>query len=86
MKLPSIKARRHYLANKLGADFEHLELWSKETKQFTIDDLKEVIQSCYLIGEPFKKVVERLRKTKGLSGDEPEESWDDEPDSFEVVE
>lgn len=86
VKLPSIKARRHYLANKLGADFEHLELWSKETKQFTIDDLKEVIQSCYLIGEPFKKVVERLRKTKDLSGDEPEESWDDEPDSFEVVE
>lgn len=86
VKLPSIKARRHYLTHKLGKDFADLELWAKETKQFTIDDLKEVIQSCYLIGEPFKRVVERLRKTKGLSGDEQEESYEDEPDSFEVVE
>lgn len=85
VKLPSIKARRHYLTHKLGKDFPDLEQWAKETKQFTIDDLKEVIQSCYLIGEPFKRVVERLRKTKGLSGDEQEESYDDEPTDFDVV-
>lgn len=87
VKLPSIKARRHYLSHKLGPDFADLDLWAKETKGFSIDDLKEVIQSSYLIGEPFKKVVDRLRKTKGLLGmeaDSDETDYDDEPAEFEV--
>lgn len=84
--LPSLEARRHYLKHKLGADFPDLEKWATETKDFTIDDLKEVIQSCYLIGEPFDKVVKRLRKTKGLYSDDSEDNqWEDEPESVDVI-
>lgn len=84
VKLPSIRARRQYLAHKLGADFPHLELWAKSTRGFSIDDLKELIQSCYLIGEPFKRVLERLQKTKALAGHTiEEEGWDDTIDVSE---
>jgi hypothetical protein len=82
VKLPSIRARRQYIAHKLGADFADLELWAKSTKGFSIDDLKELIQSCYLIGEPFKRVLERLQKTKALTGQacEDVEEWDSGPE------
>jgi SpoVK/Ycf46/Vps4 family AAA+-type ATPase len=83
--LPSALARRFYLKHKLGKDFKDLDMWAKNTKSFTIDDLKEVIQSCYLLGEPFKRVVERLRKTKKLPEEAcKEESWEDEPALIET--
>jgi len=82
--LPSIKARRHYLISKLGKDFADLDMWAKNTRNFSIDDLKEVIQSCYLIGEPFKRVVERLRKVKGLLAEECEPEEYEEIESFEI--
>lgn len=69
VKLPSSEARRHYLVGKLGEDFKDIDLWTKSTEGFTIDDLKEVIQSVHLIGEDFKTVVDRLRKTKSILSD-----------------
>lgn len=85
VKLPSIKARRHYLAHKLGKDFKDLNKWAKNTKSFSIDDLKELIQSSYLIGEPFDRVVDRLRKTKGLTGEATQEdTWQDD-EEFESM-
>jgi hypothetical protein len=64
--LPGEDARRHYLVAKLGAEFAELDLWVKETSEFSIDELKEVIQSCFILGEEFFKVRDRILKTKGM--------------------
>jgi len=76
IKLPNLTARRYYLEVKLGKDHPHIELWSKSSKGMSIDDLKEIIQSCHLLQEPFERVIARLRKTKGLAGMDDESETD----------
>jgi len=76
IKLPNLTARRYYLEVKLGKDHPHIELWSKSSEGMSIDDLKEIIQSCHLLQEPFERVIARLRKTKGLAGMDDESETD----------
>lgn len=81
--LPNFEARKFYLEIKLGKDFPHINSWAKKSNGLSIDDLKEIIQSVYLLEEDFTKVLKRLRKTKGLSmEDKPD---DDEFDYIEDV-
>jgi hypothetical protein len=70
---PSFEARRFYLAYKLGEEFEHLNDWAKRTEGLSIDEMKEVIQACYILQQPFERVVNRLRVLKGMPGLHEEE-------------
>jgi len=88
IKLPNLTARRYYLEVKLGKDYPHIDLWSKSSEGMSIDDLKEIIQSCHLLQEPFERVIARLRKTKSLAGMDDESETEDEwiPDVSDEVE
>lgn len=61
---PSFKVRESYLAQKLGKNFELLAEWSEKTEGLTIDELKEVVQSVYILEEDIDETVERLIETR----------------------
>jgi SpoVK/Ycf46/Vps4 family AAA+-type ATPase len=89
IKLPNLAARKFYLEVKLGKDFPHINEWAKRTDDMSIDDLKEVIQSVYLLEEDFKRVLNRLRKTKGLAEEDDgggEDPWDEPNDVSDQAE
>jgi SpoVK/Ycf46/Vps4 family AAA+-type ATPase len=89
IKLPNLAARKFYLEVKLGKDVPHINEWAKRTDDMSIDDLKEVIQSVYLLEEDFKRVLNRLRKTKGLAEEDDgggEDPWDEPNDVSDQAE
>jgi len=74
VKFPTSKAREVFLSSKLGKDFIDMEFWIKNTEGLSIDELKEMIQSVYILENPFKDVLKRIQDTKGI------EEYDDEPE------
>lgn len=84
VKFPIREARSLYLTTKLGNDFAHLEEWLEKSETFSIDELKELIQSVYILECSLEKTVNRILDTKKLNNYDPvnhkEEDYNDEPD------
>lgn len=64
-------ARKTYLQSK-GLDEKLVEQIVEVTNEFTVDELKEVVQNCHILGEPVKAVVAAITAARkmGNSGEE----------------
>lgn len=74
---PGSEARAYYLAHKLGADHVDIAMLTEATANFSIDEVKEVVQSVYLLGNSLKSTIKRIQDLKGIpdvyeSDEEPE--------------
>jgi Cdc6-like AAA superfamily ATPase len=59
---PSAEARRAYLlSRKLSLTEEELETWVKETKDFSVAHIKELIVGVFCYGNLFENDIKRLR-------------------------
>lgn len=80
VKYPDVKARRFYLDNKIGSLCKKSEIDEiiKETKGFSIDELKEVVLSTKCLQIKLSEVCDRIRKTKELTkNDAVYNDWED---------
>lgn len=73
VKFPIREARSIYFATKLGMTAGHDELVAK-TAGLSIDELKEIVQACYIFDYPLDGEIRRLFETRGAT---PElDIWD----------
>lgn len=66
IQFPTLEARRQYLIHKLG-DNPNVNFYAENTQDFSIDELKEVIQSVEILGNDFRKTIDRLKATRDLA-------------------
>lgn len=61
--MPSEVARRAYLkfATKDQMTEQDLDKWTKDTKNFSIAHLRELVAAAYCLEQPYEEVVKRLR-------------------------
>lgn len=65
IKSPSYENRAKYLNLRLPMKFRHnidLEYWVKETENFTLAQLNEVVKSVLLLDEDFDDIVKKIRE------------------------
>lgn len=69
--MPSLAARKMYVASRLGDDFADLELWAQETKGLSIAHIKELIVSVFCLETDFKSALTRVQTMKNaITNDE----------------
>lgn len=73
---PDENVRRSYFINKLGENFEHLDLWSEKTVGLSVDELKEVVQAVYILNEDLDETIQRLIETRSAEEDKKQEDDD----------
>jgi hypothetical protein len=78
---PIPEARRMYLEAKLGKDFRDLDMWVHASEGLSIDELKEMVQACYILEEPLNEILHALFALK-QTVTAAEEEDDDEGDMF----
>jgi SpoVK/Ycf46/Vps4 family AAA+-type ATPase len=61
---PSREVRYSYFEQKLGKNFNDLELWSDRTEGLTVDELKEIIQAVFILNENLEETIDRLVSTR----------------------
>lgn len=66
---PSSEARKAYLVNKLGENFDQLTSWVEKTSGLSIDELKEMIQSVIILKNNFDVTLQRIKDTKNIEED-----------------
>lgn len=76
---PTANARRQYFTYKLTSSFKDLELYVAETHGFSIDELKEVIQSVIILNNDLQKTLTRIRDTRGFEVKIQEEKEKQDP-------
>lgn len=64
VKYPIAEARDLYFKIKLGSQSNHDQLVAY-TEGLSIDELKEIVQACYIFDYPIKQEVTRLLETRG---------------------
>lgn len=66
VKFPIEEARSLYFQNKLGLTPRHDELVAK-TKGLSIDELKEIVQACFIFDYNLDEEIKRLFQTRGVT-------------------
>lgn len=61
---PIAEVRRVYLQSKLG-DIPNLDTWVTKTEGLSIDELKEIVQACAILGAPLDETINRIRVCRG---------------------
>jgi len=79
IKLPDDNARRFYLQQKF-TDIDLIESIVGVTKDFTIDEVREVVKQHYCLNKPLKRVADLISKNPSRFLDESGD--DDEDDEF----
>ncbi len=75
---PEADARQAYLAHKLGADHTEIPALTEATSGFSIDEVKEVVQSVFLLGNSLDSIIARIHAIKNAPEvGEEEEEFDD---------
>lgn len=74
---PNEEARRFYLNIKLKNNKDLVEEIVKKTKDFTIDELKAVVQSVYCMGHELGATIGRIKKSLSRKQDRRSEFEDD---------
>ena len=72
VKYPIEEAREFYFSQKLGEDFKDLKEWTKKSDGLSIDELKEIVQSVYILEEDLDETVKRLIDTRSFEEEEEE--------------
>ncbi len=81
VKFPEEEARFAYLAHKLGADHKDIIELTKVTEGLSIDEVKEVVQSVYLLDNTLESTLLRIRNLKNINPSYSEEDQEDLDDT-----
>jgi len=73
VKFPTAKVRSKFLSIKLGKPMSNalVKEWTKKTNGLSIDEVKETVLAVNCLGETLDDIVERIRKTKELTLNDP---------------
>jgi hypothetical protein len=72
---PNQEARQVYFETKLGKEERLVKTLVMRTEGLSVDELKEVVQSCYIFGYSVDETVERIKNTRSESEKEEAEGY-----------
>lgn len=88
VKYPIAEARESYLTAKLDPE-ERINLIDlvKVTEGLSIDELKEVVQSVFILDNDLTETIDRLKKTRDNTVDPRllEDEWEEDEDEFDTT-
>lgn len=74
IKYPNLEARTHYFQTKLKDFNVDITELATKTKDLSVDELKEVIQSVFILEDDLENTIERIKTTRVTEFDQEEET------------